>query len=122
MWKKTALEEENHQQQFELAHRIRNDVGYELNVDVDRACRVYQKLNVLLEHVRKNPPEVTTALTKALEMEETLADLHLDCSVHFQDESITQMFLAMRAFDQDHVAAMRRCLTITTLSKSEMAG
>ena len=122
MWKKTALEEENHQKQFELAHRLRDEVGFELNVDIDRACTVYQKLNTLLNHVRNNPPEINVALNKAIEMEEALADLHLDSAVHFKDESITQMFLALKAVDIDHVAAMKRCLTVLTLAHAEMVG
>jgi len=122
MWKNTALEEEGHQKQFEMANKIIRDVSFELNADMERATRVYQKLNNLLEHVRMYPPEITVALSKAIDMEESLADLHLDSSVHFQDDSINKMFLAMRGFDKDHIAAMRRCLTILQLADTEMAG
>jgi rubrerythrin len=122
LWKKTALEEENHQKQFELANRIRDDVGFDLNADMDRIYRIHQKLNTLLVHVRQNPPDIVTALTRAIEMEESIADLHLDISVRFHDESISRMFQALREFDQDHVKSLRHCLAILTLSKAEMVG
>jgi len=122
LWKKTALEEENHQKQFELAHRLQDDIGFELTADIERPQRVYQKLNHLLEYVRQNPPDLVTALTKAIEMEENLVDLHVDSSVRFHDESIKQMFLAMRAFDQDHIKSLRLCLVAMMLPQAEMAG
>lgn len=118
MWKKTALEEEGHQKQFVLATKILKDVDYELSGDLERARRMYQKLNSLLDHVRKNPPEPEVALNKAIEMEESLGDLHLDSAVIFKDDSINQMFRALRNFDQEHVTAMQRCLTILQLSES----
>jgi len=122
LWKKTALEEENHQKQFELANRLRDDVGLELNADIDRTYRIYQKLNNLLEHVRQNPPDIETALTRSIEMEESLADLHIDISVRFHDEDTRKMFQALRDFDHDHVKSLRHCLAIVTLSKAEMVG
>jgi len=122
LWKKTALEEENHQKQFELAYRLREEIEFDLNADIDRFNRIHQILSNLLEHVRQNPPDVVTALTKAIEMEERIADLHLESSVRFHDESISKMFQALQAFDQDHVKSLRHCLAIMSLPKAEMSG
>jgi hypothetical protein len=122
LWKKTALEEENHQKQFELAFKLLDEVDLELNADLDRTCRIHGKLGGLLQHVRQSPPDIVTALNKAIEMEEALADLHLDSSVRFHDESTQKMFKALREFDQDHVKALRHALAIMTLHKSEMVG
>ncbi len=122
MWKKTALEEEGHQKHFELANKILDEVDFELTGDLERARRMYGKLNTLLEHVRKTPPEPVVALSRAIEMEESLGDLHLDSAVRFKDDSINQMFQALRSFDQEHVIAMQRCLTVLKLSESEMVG
>jgi rubrerythrin len=121
-WKKTALEEENHQKQFELANRLRDDIGFDLDADIDRTYRIHQKLNKLLVHVRKNPPDIVTALTKAIEMEESLSDLHLDSSVRFHDESVRKMFQALREYDLDHVKSLRHCLSIMMLPQAEMVG
>lgn len=122
MWVKTAQEEEGHERQFQLAYKLRKEADFELTADLERARRLYQKLVNLLEHVRKNPPSVKVALEKAIEMEEALAGLHLDCSVRFKDDSINRMFQALRSFDQEHVAAMQRCLTVMNLKDSEMNG
>ncbi len=121
-WKKTALEEENHQKQFELANRLRDDVGFDLNADIDRTYRIHQKLSNLLAHVQQNPPDIVTALTKAIEMEESLSDIHLDSSVQFHDESTKRMFQALREYDLDHVKTLRHCLSIMTLPHAEMVG
>lgn len=122
LWKKTALEEENHQKQFELASRIRDDVVFDLTADIEWTNRIHSKLSGLLQHVRKSPPDIETALSKAIEMEETLAELHLDSSVRFQDDSIRKLFQALHEFDQDHVKTLRHGLAIMTLSQSEMVG
>jgi len=122
LWKKTAMEEENHQKQFELAYRLRDDTGIDLKADLDRLYQIHKKLNTLLEHVRQSPPDIVTALTRAIEMEESIADLHLESSVRFHDESIRKMFQALQEFDQDHVKALRHCLAIVTLSRTEMVG
>ena len=122
LWKKTAMEEENHQKQFELANRLRDEIGFDLNADIERTYRIHQKLSNLLGHVQQNPPDVVTALTKAIEMEESLSDLHLDSSVRFHDESTRMMFQALREFDLDHVKSMRHCLSIMMLPHAEMVG
>src|SRR5450631_3361737 len=70
LWKKTALEEENHQKQFELAFRLRDDCEFELTKDLERALSIHHKLTSLLDHVHHNPPDIVSALQKAVEMEE----------------------------------------------------
>lgn len=122
LWIKTALEEENHQKQFELAYRLRDDVEFDLNADIERINRIYEKMNNLVVHVRQNPPDIVTALTKAIAMEESLADLHLDSAVRFHDESIRKMFQALGEFDQDHIKSLKQCLAVMTLAQTEMVG
>jgi rubrerythrin len=122
MWKKTALEEENHQKQFELANRLRNDLTFELNADIDQTYRIYSKLDNLLTHVRQNPPDIITALTRSIEMEEKLSHLHLESSVCFNDESIKKMFQSLSEHDCDHVKSLRHCMAAMTLHTSEMVG
>jgi rubrerythrin len=122
LWKKTALEEENHKRQFELANRLRDAAEFEIEADLERTYRIYQKLQNLLEHVRTNPPDIETALTKAIEMEEHLADLHMDSAVRFGNESIKEMFQSMRDFDKDHEKLLKHFLAIIKLPKADMLG
>jgi rubrerythrin len=122
LWKKTALEEENHQKLFELANRLKFDCEVELTADFEKASRAYSKLNTLLSHVRQTPPDIFLAITKAIEMEEALADLHLDSSIKFKDEQVQNMFKALQTHDIDHIDSLRHYQAVLFLPKTEMVG
>jgi rubrerythrin len=122
LWKKTAQEEENHQKQFELAYRLRDEVDFELEENLDHANKIRLKLKNLLDHVHQNPPDIVTALTRAIEMEERLACLHMENAVRFKDKMVQKLFQALQDYDQDHVKALQHCLSHLTLHKSEMVG
>lgn len=122
LWKKTALEEENHKEQFVLAGRLIDDAVFEVNANLERSQRVYKKMQNLISHVHGSAPDIFTALTKAIEMEESLEDLHMESSVRFGNESIRKMFLAMRDFDREHIKSLKRFLTIMMLPKADMVG
>ena len=122
LWHKTALEEENHLRQFELADRLYRNADFAVAVDPERAQRVCRKLEGLLSHVRQQPPDLETALSRAIEMEESLADLHMESVVKFTDGSIQKIFRAMMCFDQEHVQSLKRFLAIVTLSRTDMVG
>lgn len=122
MWKKTAMEEENHHLQFALAQRMAGDIVCSANVDIAMVVDTRDKLSKLVSAVRKNPPDLVTALSRAIELEERLADLHASTVVSFTDAETQNMFKAMIGFDQEHVETLRRYLAITTLNKTEMAG
>jgi rubrerythrin len=120
LWKKTALEEENHQKLFELAIRLRNECEIEIVSDYNKACRVYEKLTALLSHVQETPPDIFLAITKAIEMEVALADLHIDSSTKFTDIQIKNMFKSLQGHDQEHIDALRHHYSILFLPRTEM--
>jgi rubrerythrin len=122
LWKKTALEEENHQKQFELAQRLLHDVDFTLESSLERAEQILHKLNNLQVHVRQTPPDVITALTRSIDIEERLSDLHIENSIGFADQSVKSLFKALGEFDQDHIKSLRHYLAIKTLANSEMRG
>jgi rubrerythrin len=122
LWKKTALEEENHMRQFELAIRLCDDADFELEADIVRTHRIYHKLKSILEHVRTTPPDMETAFSKAIDMEEYLASMHMDCAVRYGNESIKRMFQSFSDFDQDHVKALKHQLAVIMLPKAVMVG
>lgn len=121
LWKKTALEEENHQRQFEMAQRLSGSLDIKIKKDVNWVCSVNQKLVALLEFVKKQPPDLLTALKKAIEMEEALADLHMKSAVSFEDKSTADLFLFMHKSDNGHIESLKRYLAILELPKTEMA-
>lgn len=122
LWKTTALEEENHQKLFELANRLKIECEIEIVADYEKASWVYNKLNALLKHVKQTPPDIFLAITKAIEMENALADLHLDSSVKFKDEHIQNMFKTLQNYDQGHTDSLRHYQAVLFLPKTEMAG
>jgi rubrerythrin len=123
LWKKTALEEENHQKQFELALRLINESEFELSKNsLKRAFSIKCKLQDLLEHVKNNKPELLSAVSKAIEMEESLADLHAHTSLHFRDKSMQSLFKALSDADHDHVADMQRYRNYMFMPLCEIGG
>lgn len=120
LWKKTALEEENHQKQFELALRLVAECDLDLNNDLERAVSVNRKFTRLLQHVRTNPPDILSALRKAIEMEEAIADLHMGSAVRFRDQGFYDLFKAMFNADQGHIESLKTQLAIAELPATEM--
>lgn len=121
LWKKTALEVENHQKQFELALRLLSETEFEVAEDrIQRAGLICYNLIKFMKYVKDNKLEILTALSKAVELEEMLTDLHVHSSLIFKDESMQNMFSAMRKVDCDHVAALKRYWAILSLPQCEM--
>lgn len=123
LWKKTALEEENHKRQFELALRLWNETEFEvLNESLQKAYSIQFKLLKLVNHVKNTKPELLTAVSRAVEMEEKISDLHAHTSLIFREESMQKLFKALSEADHDHIASLQRYRTILYLPLSEMSG
>lgn len=121
LWNKTAVEEENHQKQFELALRLLNESEFEVSDEsLERAYAIQHKLLVFMDKIKQNKPELHTAVAKAVEMEEKLADLHAHTALKFRDESLQRLFTALSEADHAHVSDLRRFQTILTLPHCEM--
>lgn len=118
MWKKTAMEEENHQHQFAMARRMMNNIECTANVAIDMAVDIREKVARLVATVTKTPPDLATALKRAIELEEKLAVFHAGTVVSFSDPAIKKMFSAMLGFDQEHVETLRKHLDQVTSGKT----
>jgi hypothetical protein len=123
LWRKAALEEENHQRQFNLAIRTCDGTEFEINDDgLKRAYSVQHKLLELTDHIKSNKPDLLHAVSNAVRMEEQLADLHAHSSLKFKEESMQKLFRALYDADRGHIADLRQYLTVLSLPKSEMTG
>jgi rubrerythrin len=123
LWKKTAIEEENHQRQFELALRLLDETEFDVSQSsLDRAYSIQCKLLKLTNHVKSDKPELMVAVSRAVEMEANLADLHAHTSLNFKEESMQNMFKALGEADRDHVSDMQRFHTILSLPNCDMNG
>ena len=123
LWEKTALEEENHRKQFELALKLWNETEFEvLNESLEQAVMIHEKLLRLMEQIKNTKLDLLIAVSKAIEMEEKLAGLHAHNSLKFKEESMQNLFKALSDADLDHVADLQRYRSILYLPLSEMEG
>lgn len=121
LWKKTALEEENHQKQFELVLRLLDEIEFEVPRDsLQRAYSIQFKLLKFTDQIKSTKPELLTAFSKAIEMEEKLADLHVHTALRFEEESMQNLFKALSEADRDHVAELQRYQTVLYLPQCVM--
>lgn len=122
LWKKTALEEENHQKQFELASRLWNETEFDVLKDtLQQAYTIQGKLLTLMNNVKHTKPDLLIAVSKAVEMEEKLANLHVHTSLKFKEESMQRLFKTLSEADRDHVADLQRYRSILYLPQTEMS-
>jgi rubrerythrin len=107
LWKKTANEEANHAQQFELAIRIKKELLESVIIDAWTVATAFKFVRTLLESVKKSPPSVADALQIGVMLEERLTNLHLECIACFTEESHKMLFRAMMAQDNRHMESLR---------------
>lgn len=123
LWKKTALEEENHQSQFKLALGLLDETEFEvLEESRNQAYSIQYNLLKLMTNIKNTKPELLTAVSKAIEMEEKLAILHIKSSLKFKEESMQNLFKALSDADHGHVEELQRYKSILSLPHSEMHG
>lgn len=123
LWKKAALEEENHQRQFKLALRLLPETEFVVPPDsLKQANSIQCKLLKFMDHIKSNKPDLLAAVSKAVEMEERLADLHARTALKFRDESLQKLFKVLSEADRDHVVDLQSSRTILFLPHCEMGG
>lgn len=115
------MEEENHQHQFALARRMMSNIACTANIDIETAVDVRDKIAKLVATVTKRPPDLATALQRAIDLEEKLALFHAGTVVSFTDTKIKNMFSAMLGFDQEHVDTLRRYYASVTRDTAEVS-
>jgi len=73
---------------------------------MQKAVFVVNELEKMLKKFEDNPPTFVDALSTSIKLENYLADFHLVCVASFEDQSFKNMFSAMMAADQQHVARL----------------
>jgi len=110
LWMKTADEEQHHADHFTLALKMKKSLSMTLHIDMQRAVFITGELEKLLHKFESSPPKLVDALATAIKLENYLADLHLACVASFEDQSFKNMFSAMMAADQQHLARLEAAL------------
>jgi rubrerythrin len=109
LWRKTAMEEENHASQFTLAQSIsRHGTIKDLNAGLREAEGALQLVRSLMAKAKEAKPSMLAALEAAIALEERLSAFHTTTVANFTSESHAKMFQAMMQTDSDHIGSLRQ--------------
>jgi rubrerythrin len=114
LWRKTAMEEQNHADQFTLALKLRKNLTCIVLVGSEKVEFVIHQLASVFAKVQATPPSFAEALKSSIRLEKYLAEFHLGCVTKFEDDSYRKMFNAMMLSDQGHISSLQAaydCLT-----------
>jgi len=107
IWRKTAMEEQNHADQFTLALKLRKDLPCTVLTDATRVESVLSQLRIVIAKVKVEPPSLVDALNSAIKLEKHLSEFHIDCVAEFENESYRKMFNAMMSSDNEHIESLQ---------------
>ncbi|MRR34877.1 rubrerythrin [bacterium] len=107
MWRRVAREEENHANQFRLAVKMKDGAIGAVTVDPGKVEDTLRVVQSIIDGVKQSPPTLEDALCSAIQLEEQLSCLHVDCVVTFEDEQYRKFFHAMMTCDNAHVSRLR---------------
>ena len=110
LWKKTALEEENHESQFLLAEKLVDGILAIPLVELATVDAQLERLRTLRRELEGHPPGLIQALETAILIEEELDGFHLEKILLFSNEDHRKMFGAMMAHDREHAESLKRFL------------
>lgn len=116
LWGKTAVEEDNHADQFKMASRLLGSGIKSLKINVSRANAVLTEVQSVYENVQKSPPSINDALLLAIKLENSLSNYHMDSISNFDDVHFAKLFTSMMSSDQDHIQALKKTYNSLPLS------
>ena len=111
LWRKTALEEENHARQVVLAKKIATSIS-DTNLNVGQTESTLNLIRTLFEAIKKSPPRLEEAIRTAILFEETLAQFHMDNALLFEEKGIAGLFKALMMHDRKHMQELESALEI----------
>ena len=120
-WRTTALEEENHARQVNLAKKKLKSIAL-VSIDAWRQVFTTQKhFHTILGLIRMSPPTLEEALISSITLEEKMDHLHMMNAVMIVEKSGNDLFAAMMKEDQSHLLKLEELLA-DFLGKQEQDG
>ncbi len=107
LWRRTAMDEENHARQFVLAKKLKRGAIDGMKVDHRKAENTLSVVLSVLKGLRENPPALEDALRSSIRLEEHLLQFHMDCVALFCEESFRTMFHAVMTADNGHITRLK---------------
>lgn len=108
LWRKTAMEEQNHADQFTLALKLRKDLPCTVLTNSTRVESVLSQLRAVIAKVRAVRPNLADALSASIKIEKHLVEFHIDCVARFENDSHRKMFSAMMSSDNEHIESLQQ--------------
>ena len=106
LWRKTAVEEQNHAEQFTLALKLKKGLQMHSTIPLDTADKLIVRLNNIIEGLPSKKLSLLDALEFAIKLEQYLVKFHISCVATFTETSFQNLFNAMMKSDQDHIAVI----------------
>ena len=110
LWRKTALEEENHALQVVLAKKMAQSISG-TTLDIGQTESTRNLIRTLFEAIKKSPPRLEEAIRTAILFEETLAQFHMDNAIIFEEKGVAGLFKALMMHDRKHLQELESALT-----------
>ena len=102
LWKKAALGKENLRKQYTLLLRLMNEIEFDVSMDsLKKADFIKLKLLRLIAQSKNSKPELWTTFSNAVEIENSLADMHDHPSLNFREESMQKLSRVLGEAEHD---------------------
>jgi rubrerythrin len=110
LWKKTALEEENHAQQFKMLSRMKGEGIETVKADASKVAAVLKKLDSLFEQVQGSAVSPADTLRLGIKLESYLKEYHANSVAVSGTPEMARLLNAMMEMDMEHEAMLERAL------------
>jgi rubrerythrin len=108
-WRQTAVEEVYHARQVALARSLVNSIScHEFDVSLTESTR--NLCRALFEAIKKSPPTLEEAILTSIELEETLAQLHMENAMIFEKKGGIYLFRGLMMQDIKHIEELENAL------------
>lgn len=110
LFRKTALEEENHVRMVQMAKRMVDQIrGVNVDTRLGQAAATF--ITNHFEDVKKFPPALDQALQSSIRFEDKMSIFHSDNALLFTSNEVREIFTSLMKNDQEHVESLQRALS-----------
>lgn len=110
LWRKTAMEEENHARQVLLAKKMVESISWISLESWRNASEAREMVKQIASSVQKSPPTLQDALLLALKCEDKMEYFHIHNALLMKEKAGNSMFKAMMEEDLKHVELLKLVL------------
>lgn len=114
LWHKIANDEDNHAAQFKLAALHLGENNIDIGFKDKKLFILLDKLDSIHRAVETNQLSLSEVFEIALVIEMDLAERHIDSILIYGDYGLSDLFLKMEKYDQDHLELLQKAVESLT--------